>query len=97
VVKPVRKVRNFNNDHDVLMLWARQTIGWALSLCAFENGQPIESPEHAADAHKLSYETAERLWRDTIKEVGSNLTPASVKLYYARNVMDWCQIQRRRK
>lgn len=83
-----------HNFQSALALWAKQTIAYALSLTAQEDGQALDNPAQVLHARNAMERIASELWEDTAKESSE---PARFMLLFVRRVFDWVQDHRQSK
>jgi hypothetical protein len=66
--------------------WGRQTIAFAISLRAEDDGQPLDDPRQVRHASTAMDKVAAELWDEASRESGGQ---TEIVMRFARKVLDW--------
>jgi hypothetical protein len=75
-----------------LIGWGRQTIAYALSIRAQDDGQPLETPAQVQHAQKATDKVTAELWDEARKDCK---LPGQLMIRFTRAVLDWVEEHRR--
>jgi hypothetical protein len=73
--------------------WGRQTIAFAISLWAQDDGQALDDPSEVQHAGKATEKIAAELWEEAQKECQSQ---SQFVMRFTRKVLDWVEEHRAR-
>lgn len=82
------ELKSFGDFHGPIMHWAEQTVPWALSHSAQQDANHSDV-QHVKAIEAESKRRAAAIWTETVRELGSSLTPSRVNKRFARNVIMW--------
>ena len=74
--------------------WGRQTIAFAISLRAEDDGQPLNDPRQVHHASSAMDRVAAELWDEAARECAAR---SEIVMRFARKVLDWVEDHRGKK
>lgn len=83
--------RSTEQAADALGPWGRQTVTFALTLRAIDDGRPPDEPEAAFELLVEAEEIAQNLWAEAPAECSHPDDPGEFEERILRRVFEWCR------